>query len=259
MAYPEWTRDGIRGSAGIPLIAQEKLIGYIWAGRKTDISEAEARLLSSIADIAANAIHRVTLHEEALKAAADLALAYDTTLEGWAHALELRDRETEGHSQRVTELTLRLARAFGSDEASLVHIRRGAILHDIGKMGIPDAILHKPGPLTEDEWVTMRKHPKYAFTLLSSIEHLRPALDIPYYHHEKWDGTGYPQGLKGDEIPLSARIFTVVDVWDALLSDRPYRPPWSEEETRGYIRAHAGTHFDPKVVELFLEMTNQDS
>ncbi|MEW5721207.1 MAG: HD-GYP domain-containing protein, partial [Chloroflexota bacterium] len=150
--------------------------------------------------------------------------------------------------------TLRLARALGMSEAELVHVRRGALLHDIGKMGIPDAILLKPGALTDQEWEIMRKHPQYAYELLSPIAYLRPALDIPYCHHEKWDGTGYPRRLKGEQIPLVARIFAVVDVWDALHSDRPYRRAWSEEQAREHIRTQAGIHFDPRVVKLFLEM-----
>jgi HAMP domain-containing protein len=185
---------------------------------------------------------------------AELTLAYDTTLEGWARALELRDLETEGHTQRVTELAIRLARAMGVPEAELVHVRRGALLHDIGKMGIPDSILLKPGKLTDEEWQVMRRHPAYVFEMLLPIRYLRPALDIPYCHHEKWDGSGYPRGLKGEEIPLAARIFAVVDVWDALRSDRPYREAWSDEKALKYIREQAGKHFDPRVVEAFLQM-----
>ncbi len=184
----------------------------------------------------------------------ELARSYDATLKGWSLALELRDNETQGHSQRVTELSMRLAQAVGIVEDLLIHVYRGALLHDIGKMGIPDSILHKPGPLTDEEWVIMRKHPVYAYELLSSIDYLHPALHIPYCHHEKWDGTGYPRGLKGEEIPLAARIFTVVDIWDALRSDRPYRGPWSKEKVRNYILEHSGTHLDPKIVEVFLAL-----
>jgi cyclic di-GMP phosphodiesterase len=183
----------------------------------------------------------------------ELTRAYDTTLEGWSRALDLRDKETEGHSQRVTEMTVRLARAMGMGEEELVHVRRGALLHDIGKMGIPDSILLKPALLTEEQTAIMRRHPVYAYELLSPIEYLRPALDIPYCHHEKWDGTGYPRGLAGEAIPLAARIFAVVDVWDALRSDRPYRPGWSEARVREHIRSLTGTHFDPKVVAVVLD------
>jgi putative nucleotidyltransferase with HDIG domain len=180
-----------------------------------------------------------------------LILAYDATIEGWSWALDMRDKETEGHSRRVTEMTLELAGAMELSDDELVHVRRGALLHDIGKMGIPDNILLKPGPLTAEEWVIMRKHPVFARELLSPIAFLKPALEIPCFHHEKWDGTGYPQGLRGEEIPLAARIFSVVDVWDALVSDRPYRKAWSEEKAAECLREQAGTAFDPKVVEIF--------
>jgi putative nucleotidyltransferase with HDIG domain len=184
----------------------------------------------------------------------DLTQAYDTTLEGWSRAMDLRDKETEGHTQRVTDLTARLARELGVRDADLVHMRRGALLHDIGKMGVPDGILLKPGPLTDAEWAVMQKHPVHAYELLLPIAYLRPALDIPYCHHEKWDGTGYPRGLKGEGIPLAARIFTVVDVWDALTSDRPYRPAWTRDLALDYIRQEAGKSFDPKVVEVFIRL-----
>lgn len=190
-----------------------------------------------------------------LEAANDeLALAYDTTLEGWSRALDLRDKETEGHTQRVAELTVRLARALGVHEAELVHIRRGALLHDIGKMGIPDGVLLKPGPLSSEEWEIMRKHPVYAYELLAPISYLSPILDIPYYHHEKWDGSGYPRGLRGEQIPLAVRIFAVVDVWDALRSDRPYRDAWPKDQALQYIKEQAGRHFDPQVVDMFLRI-----
>ena len=185
-------------------------------------------------------------------------LAYDTTLEGWARALELRDQETEGHSKRVVELTLVLARALGIPNEERIHIRRGALLHDIGKMGIPDSILQKPGKLSDEEWGIMRQHPVHAFNLLAPIQFLKPALDIPYYHHEKWDGTGYPQGLKGKQIPLPARIFAIVDVYDALRSDRPYREAWSQEKIIEHLREQSGKHFDPEVVKAFLPMVNGD-
>jgi HD-GYP domain-containing protein (c-di-GMP phosphodiesterase class II) len=187
----------------------------------------------------------------------DLILAYDSTIEGWSRALDYKDKETEGHSRRVTEMTLRIAREMGMNEEELVHVRRGALLHDIGKMGIPDSILLKLGPLTEEEWEIMRLHPVYSYDLLYPIAYLRPALDIPYCHHEKWDGTGYPRGLKGEQIPLTARIFAVVDVWDALRSDRPYRSARSEEQTIENIRALSGIQFDPKVVDIFFKLQRQ--
>jgi putative nucleotidyltransferase with HDIG domain len=185
-----------------------------------------------------------------------LTLAYNHTLEGWARALEYRDIETEGHSKKVTKITMQLARRMGINEQELLHIRRGALLHDIGKMGIPDQILHKPGALTEDEWAIMHKHPEFAYEMLRSIEYLRPALDIPYHHHEKWDGSGYPRGLKGEQIPLAARIFAIVDVWDALCSDRPYRKAWPKKEIVDYLKDQSGKHFDPKIADIFLEMIN---
>jgi HD-GYP domain-containing protein (c-di-GMP phosphodiesterase class II) len=180
--------------------------------------------------------------------------AYEATIEGWAHALEIRDKETEGHSRRVASLTAEVASHFGFDEIELEHIRRGVILHDIGKMGIPDEILHKPGPLNEGEWAIMRKHPVFAHDMLKDIEYLRPALSIPHYHHERWNGTGYPEGLKGKAIPMEARIFAVVDAWDALTSDRPYRDAWSREKTRQYLLDQAGKEFDPQVVEVFMQL-----
>jgi HD-GYP domain-containing protein (c-di-GMP phosphodiesterase class II) len=181
-------------------------------------------------------------------------LAYETTLEGWSRALDLRDNDTQGHTARVASLTVLLGHALGMDAEAMLHLRRGALLHDIGKMGIPDAILLKPGPLTDQEWEVMRRHPVYAFELLSPISYLRPALDIPHLHHERWDGSGYPLGLKGEEIPLPARVFAVVDAWDALTSSRPYRARVSEERARQIIRDGAGTDFDPRIVEVFLEL-----
>lgn len=182
----------------------------------------------------------------------EIKTAYETTLEGWSRALEIRDRETEGHAQRVTELTLRIARLVGFSEEELVHIQRGALLHDIGKLGIPDDILRKPGPLTEQETRIMRLHPQIAVDLLTSIEYLRPALNIPRYHHEKWDGTGYPHGLRGESIPLEARIFAIIDVYDALSSDRPYRKALPKAQVLEYIRSESGKHFDPMVVNIFI-------
>lgn len=184
----------------------------------------------------------------------DLQEAYDKTIEGWVLALDLRDRETEGHTQRVTEMTLKLARELGCTEDEIVHIRRGALLHDIGKMGVPDKLLQKPGPLTDEEWLEMRKHPDYAYQMLSKISYLHQALIIPYYHHERWDGSGYPHKLKGEDIPLFARLFSVVDVWDALSSDRPYRKRIPPKEVSEYLQKEAGRLFDPYIVAKFLEL-----
>ena len=188
---------------------------------------------------------------------AELTVAYEATIEGLSRTLDLRDKETEGHSQRVTEMTVRLAGMVGVPESALVHIRRGALLHDIGKLGVPNQILLKPGQLTEEEWVVMRGHPLLAYDLLAPITYLNPALDIPYCHHEKWDGTGYPRQLKGAEIPLSARIFAVADVWDALGSDRPYRKAWPRQRIVAYMREQSGLHFDPRVLDVFLTMKEE--
>ena len=187
-----------------------------------------------------------------------LQMAYEATIEGWSHAMDLRDKETEGHTQRVTELTLKIAHALHVGEEEQTHIRRGALLHDIGKLGIPDSILLKEGKLTDEEWVLMRKHPVHAHEMLSQIEYLRPALDIPYSHHEKWDGTGYPRGLKGEAIPLAARMFAIVDVWDAVTSDRPYRAAWTKEQALTYIIENSGTHFDPAMVQVFLKVIKKE-
>jgi putative nucleotidyltransferase with HDIG domain len=213
-------------------------------------------LAVTLAGRAALAVDAAQLFEELRRSNLDLALAYEQTIEGWSRALDLRDRETEGHTQRVTELTVRLARRMGIGGEELTHIRRGALLHDIGKMGVPDRILLKPDHLADDEWTVMRQHPVYAYRLLSPIRHLRQALDIPYCHHERWDGTGYPRGLKGEQIPVAARLFAVVDVWDALCSDRPFRRAWPEARARDYLREHAGSHFDPQAVNLFFQSLN---
>jgi len=189
--------------------------------------------------------------EEAHK---QLLSAYDETIEGWSRAMDLRDKETEGHSQRVTDLTMKLASTFGISKEEMVHVRRGALLHDMGKLGIPDSILLKSSQLTDEEWAFMRQHPQLAYDMLYPIEYLRPTLDIPYCHHEKWDGTGYPRGLQGEQIPLVARIFAVVDVWDALTSDRPYRKAWEQEKVFKHIKEQSGKHFDPLVVNAFLEI-----
>ena len=207
--------------------------------------------LEALAGQAAIAIENTELFESLEHSNLELKYAYDATIEGWSRALDLRDRETEGHTQRVTQMALALAETIGVDRESMLQIRRGALLHDIGKMGIPDQILFKEGPLDEHEWEIMRMHPVYAYEMLSPIKYLAPALDIPYCHHEFWDGNGYPRGLKGEQIPLAARIFAVADVWDALRSNRPYREHWSKEAARNYILEHSGTQFDPQVVDVF--------
>ncbi|UCE70880.1 MAG: PAS domain S-box protein [Nitrospiraceae bacterium] len=240
----------------VPLIAKGNVKGVLEIFNRSTVNTDPdwMEFLEAIADQGAIALDNATLFADLQRSNIELSLAYDTTIEGWARALDMRDRETEGHSRRVTELTVRIAQEFQIRDDDLMQVRRGALLHDIGKMGIPDNILLKPGKLTEEEWVIMKQHPVYARDLLYPIEHLRPAIDIPLYHHEKWDGTGYPKGLKGEESPLAARIFSVVDVWDALCSDRPYRPGWPKEKVREYIRSNVGTQFDAGVVEMFLRL-----
>jgi putative nucleotidyltransferase with HDIG domain len=207
----------------------------------------------TLATQAAIAIESASLLDSLQRSNAELKIAYDATIEGWSRALDLRDKETEGHTQRVTEMALKLAEKMGMSDTEKQHLWRGSLLHDIGKMGVPDSILLKPGPLSESEKEIMQQHPTYAYQMLSPISYLKPALDVSYCHHEKWDGSGYPRGLKGEEIPLSARLFAVVDVFDALTTDRPYRKAWSHEEVYRYIEGQAGKHFDPKIVRVFLE------
>ncbi|MDI6770392.1 MAG: GAF domain-containing protein, partial [Anaerolineales bacterium] len=244
---------------GLPLIAKGQLKGVLEVFQRSPLQPNQNWMdfLETLAKQAAIAIDNASLFSDLQSSNTDLILAYNATIEGWSKALDLRDKETEGHTLRVTEMTLQLARGMGMGEAEIAHVRRGALLHDIGKMGIPDSILHNPGPLTDEEWAIMRRHPQYAFEMLSPIAYLRPALDIPSYHHEKWDGTGYPRGLKGEQIPLAARIFAVVDVYDALTSDRPYRKAWPEKKALNYIREQSEKHFDPQVVEAFLSYSKQ--
>ena len=253
---PYFSAEGFVAYYVVPLIAKGQVNGVLEVFHRAPLAAGPdwVSFLETLAGQAAIAIDNTQLFDHLQRSNVDLALAYDATIEGWSRALDLRDRETEGHTLRVTEITLRLAQAMGIGDAELVHIHRGALLHDMGKMGVPDDILHKPDKLTEDEWKLMRLHPQLAYDMLSPINYLRPALDIPYCHHEKWDGTGYPRGLKGEEIPLAARLFAVVDVWDALRSDRPYRGGWPEEKVQAHIRGQAGKHFDPQVVEVFLRM-----
>ncbi len=241
---------------GVPLLVKGQIKGVLEVFNQQPLQPDDEWIdfLNSLARQTAIAIENATLFEGLQQSNLELQLAYDATIEGWSRALDMRDKETEGHSQRVTDMAIKLAGYFNLNEAEILNIRRGALLHDIGKMGIPDQILLKPGPLTEAEWVIMRKHPTFAYDLLSPIVYLRQALEIPYGHHEKWDGTGYPQGLKGTHIPLAARIFSVVDVWDALKSDRPYRTAWTDGEIFSHIKELSGVHFDPQVVDLFLLM-----
>ena len=249
---------------GVPLIAKGQVMGVLEAFHRTKLAHDEEWLdfLKALAAQAAIAIENATLFDNLQRSNTELFQAYDATIEGWSRALELRDNVTEGHTQRAADLTVKLARLFGLSDAELVQVRWGVLLHDIGKMGIPDEILLKHDTLTEADWVVMKKHTVSAYEMLSPIRYLRSALDIPYAHHEKWDGTGYPLGLKGEQIPLVARIFAVADVWDALRSDRLYRTSWSVEHVREHIRSLAGTHFDPHVVTVCLDsdvLVDEDS
>ncbi len=240
-----------------PLKIKDQLIGVIYVDNRAHtgiFQQNDLDLISAFANQAAVAIDNARLFDDLQDSNEELQIAYQATLEGWVRALDLRDKETEGHTKRVTALTQHLAKVMGVSDEDLIHITRGALLHDIGKMAIPDSILLKPGDLTEDERKSIQKHPVYAYEMLSPIKFLLPALDIPYCHHEKWDGSGYPRGLKGEESPFAARIFAVVDVWDALISDRPYRKGLKPEEIRKHIIAGSGSHFDPKVVEAFLSI-----
>jgi response regulator RpfG family c-di-GMP phosphodiesterase len=253
-------REGFVTYIGIPLIVKGQIKGVFEIFHRTPLSPTPDWMdfLHTLAGQAAIAMESTQLFEKLQRSNQELMQAYDTTLEGWARALEIRDRETEGHTRRVTDMTLRLARFMGISESEMVNIHRGVLLHDIGKMGVRDDILKKTGPLTDPEWVEMRQHPVYAYNLLSPIAYLRGALDIPYCHHEHWDGSGYPRGLKGEQIPLSARIFSVIDIWDALLSDRPYRKAWPREKVVGYLNEVAGIILDPAVVEVFFRMLETD-
>lgn len=239
-----------------PMIAKLKVLGVLEVFHRSPlkIEHDWVESLESLASQAAIAVENAKLFSDLERSYNEIQQAYDATIEGWAKALELRDRETEGHTQRVAEITLQLAKKLGVPDDQLIHIRRGALLHDIGKIGVPDSILLKPGPLDESEWSVMRSHPEFANKWLGEISFLRPALDIPLYHHEKWDGTGYPKGLKGEQIPLAARIFAIVDVYDALTTERPYRPAWPKEKALAYIQEQSGKHFDPNIVAAFLEI-----
>ena len=257
---PMLKREGFVTYIGIPLIVKGQIKGVFEIFHRASLLPTPEwmEFLHTLAGQAAIAIDNSQLFENLQRSNQELIQAYDTTLEGWARALEIRDRETEGHTRRVTELTLRLAQYMGIRDSEMINIHRGVLLHDIGKMGVPDHILKKTSELDPSEWEEMRQHPVYAYNLLAPISYLRGALDIPYCHHEHWDGSGYPRGLKGEQIPLAARIFSVVDVWDALLSDRPYRLAWPRNEVIAYLRKITGTYLDPAIVEVFLKMISED-
>lgn len=253
---PRFYKEGFKSYYCVPLIAKGEVKGVLESFHRTPFSpDAEwLDFFETIGGQAAIAIDNAMLFNDLQQSNLELTLAYDTTLEGWSKALDLRDKDTEGHTRRVTEMTERLASAINVKQADRIHMRRGAVLHDIGKMGIPDSILLKEGSLSENEWEIMRQHPTLALDMLSTISYLRPALEIPYCHHEKWNGTGYPRGLRKEQIPLAARIFAVADVFDALTSDRPYRRAWSTQQALEHIRSEAGNHFDPEVVDVFMRV-----
>lgn len=255
-----WKAEGFVGYWCVPLIVKGEIKGALEIYHRTAFRpETEwTEFLEALAGQAAITIDNTQLFENLQRSNLDLGLAYDASIEGWSRAMDLRDHETEGHTQRVANLTIKLARVMQISESQLTAIRRGALLHDIGKMGVPDAILLKEGKLTEEEWVLMRKHPQLAYDMLSPIAYLNDALIIPYCHHEKWDGTGYPRGLSGEEIPIAARIFAVVDVWDAVTNDRTYRKKWTKPKARQFIKEQSGSHFDPRVVDAFLKIIQKD-
>lgn len=245
-------RDDI--TATISYRARRKNDEYVWLETTARLFFDKNRQSKEFQASSRDITERKQSQEALQRAHGDLQEAYDKTIEGWVLALDLRDRETEGHTKRVTEMTVKLAIRLECTEEEIVHIRRGALLHDIGKMGIPDEILQKPGPLTDDEWVVMRRHPQYAYQMLSPINYLKQALIIPYYHHERWNGSGYPHKLSGEDIPLFARFFAIVDVWDALSSDRPYRKKMPQKDVIEYLQKEAGRLFDPGIVDIFIPL-----
>jgi putative nucleotidyltransferase with HDIG domain len=244
-----------------PLLGKEKAIGVFTVGTTGKIrkfTDNDTDLCFILSSQVSLAIANAQLYREAQQAIADLSQAYEATLEGWSRVLDMRDHATDEHTHRVADQTVALAKRMGIPDVDLHQIRRGALLHDIGKMAIPDAILQKSEPLSENELAIMKTHPEKAYQMLSQIDYLTPAVDIPYCHHEKWDGTGYPRRLRGEEIPIAARIFTVIDVFDALTSDRPYRNAWTKEEALRYIQSQSGKHFSPDVVQAFVAMVKED-
>jgi putative nucleotidyltransferase with HDIG domain len=246
-------RKGYSRYRAFPLSARGKSLGVLEVF-DTDETTARSRGLAAIASTLGAAAAFTSMIDEAMRSTKNLSAAYDATLEAWVHMLELRDQETEGHSRRVTDMTVELAGSLSVPPELIDDYRRGALLHDIGKMGVPDSILLKPGRLTAEERETMSQHPTHAYNVIKAIPFLADSIDIPYCHHERWDGTGYPRGLAGRGIPLAARLFAVVDVWDALRSDRPYRKALGAEESAALIAAGAGNQFDPDIVATFLDL-----
>jgi HD-GYP domain-containing protein (c-di-GMP phosphodiesterase class II) len=250
----------LTGYAVAPLRNMGQLIGIVEVFSKKEINwnRENVQFFEALAKQTAIAIDKVSMVINLKKSNIDLIHSYEQTLEGWSRAMDIRDHETENHTQRVTSMTMKMGKKFRLTEEQLVQMRRGALLHDIGKLGVPDNILLKTGSLTEEEWQIMRQHPIMARELISPIAFLTPAMSIPYFHHEKWDGSGYPQGLRGGEIPIEARIFSIVDVWDALTSDRPYRLALSPVEAATYIISQSNLHFDPQIVAVFLELLQDE-
>ena len=243
---------------GVPLLAKGRVLGVLEMFHRAPLKPDRdlQDFFVMVAGQAAIAIDSAMMFSDLQRSNAELSLAYDATIEGLSRALDLRDKETKEHTARVTNITVKLAIRLGIKQPDLIHIRRGAILHDIGKVAIPDQILFKPGPLMKEEWDIMRRHPDIAVELLSPVNYLEPALEIPHWHHEKWNGTGYPDGLHREDIPFSARLFALADVYDALISKRPYRSPWSKWDAVQYIESQSGTHFDPRIVPEFLDLIN---
>lgn len=256
---PDFSREKFVTYYAIPLIAKGRVLGVIEIFHRFAFSADQGwmNFLNTLAGQAAIAIDSAMMFKDLQRSNVELTLAYDKTIDGWSRALDLRDKETEDHTRRVTELTLRLAERMEIPEMEMIHIRRGSTLHDIGKVAIPDHILFKPGPLTREEWTIMRRHPLIAAEILKPISYLVPALPIPKFHHEKWDGSGYPEGLAGEAIPLAARIFAFADVYDALTSDRPYRSAWTQSDALDYVEKNAGMHFDPDLVPVFIQMMSE--
>jgi HD-GYP domain-containing protein (c-di-GMP phosphodiesterase class II) len=256
-----FSQEGFQAYVTIPLINRNEFLGVfevLWR----DIYYADTwklDVLQLVGESITFAMEHTAIVEELKHRNEELTSTYTSTIEGLSRALELRDLETEGHTRRVSDLSLRLAEHMQIPPDQRVFIQQGALLHDIGKLGIPDAILLKPGSLTPQEWKVMQQHPLYAYNILASILTLRQALAIPLYHHERWDGSGYPYGLKGEQIPLSARLFAVVDVYDALTSNRPYRSAWSRSEAVDYLHEQSGKLFDQRVVTHFLDLINSGS
>lgn len=258
---PSFPQEDFVTYLGVPLMAKGRVLGVLEIFHRTALKpDTDLRnFLVMVGGQAAIAIDSAKMFSELQKSNIELSLAYDATIEGLSRALDLRDKETKEHTFRVTDITVRLALRLGVEQSDLIHIRRGAILHDIGKVAIPDQILFKPGPLIEEEWEIMRRHPDIAVELLSPVSYLEPALEIPHWHHEKWDGTGYPDKLDREDIPFSARLFALADVYDALTSKRPYRGAWPKQDALRYIEKEAGQHFDPKIVPEFLDLVQGTS